>query len=1117
MRGIVRWAIEHKPAMNMVMTVILLLGGFSMWKMRREAFPKFELEILLITVAYPGASPDEVENGVCARIEEAIRSIEGIKTVTSIAQEGAGNVILELESTVTNVQKILSEVESAVNRIPSLPALSEDPVIQQLTMRSPAIKVGILSEEADDPQQELHLRSLAENLRDDLLALETVSQVEILGAREYQIDVQISEQTLREYGLTLQKVAQLIREQNIEVPGGKLTTDSEEILLRGKHKKLRGIEIARIPLISQADGSVLTVGDLGTVQDEFVDTTSISRVNGKPGLMLSIDAAAEDDLLAMTDEVHRFAREAKVPAGYHILLAEDMSVDVRDRLDLLKRNSLQGLLLVFLVLAAFLQIRLAFWVALGIPVSVFGACIFLIYTGNTMNMLSMFAFLIALGIVVDDAIVIGENIYSHRERGLGFQAAAIQGTLEVLPSVSASIATTIIAFLPMFFVTGVMGKFFAVLPLAILAMLVISLFESSLILPCHLGHAPSSHQESFVQKARIFREGFPFILRWTLGPLIILVSFVIDLFVYPFQRMEIPFNWLNRRFEKLLDWVIQNVYIPTLKFFLNRPGIFLASSLLLLALSAGLVIRGIVPWIFFPKLDAPVIMGKVIYPDGTPSRITERTTRIIEQEFLKINREFQSKGKAIMKYTHRMVGEVSTENPGGNDERIEGGHVGIVRVELVPNTERDISSEEVVKLWRERMGSVAGIDSLSFGAQQMGPGGSPIEFKLLSKSEHRKELEEVVERCKQELAKRPGVFDVSDDSRPGKWEFQMQVKESGRALNIPLQTIAGTVRAAYYGEEVMRLQRGRHEVKLMVRYPPEERRSMADFEEIRVDQNDGIKRPISELAEINIQRGYSEINRVNQSQSITVRADVDERTANARSIVSDLQKDVLPGLLKEFPHVRVMWEGQQEQTAESVGSLMRGFVIALMAMFALLTFEFNSYLQPFIIMCVIPFGAIGALFGHAAMGLPLTLFSVMGLVALTGVVVNDSIVLVDFINHKSKEGLPLHETLLESGKRRLRPVLLTSLTTIAGLLPLLTETSLQAQLLIPMATSLCFGLLLATILVLYMVPIYYMFYVRLTGGNSHSSSEEDDHTFQKDVKEDNQEPKATQELQPTVL
>ena len=1048
MNNVIRWAIKNSPGMNTLMIALLLIGGFCLWSMRREEFPEFELERIVIAVPYPGASPEEVEEGICLKIEEAVRSVDGIKKQVTVASEGSGSVILELDSSVKDVQRVLNEVRSAIDRIPSFPELAEDPEVEQITMRKPAIRLAVTGPESDDPDAELKLREVAEQVRDDLLQLPTVTQANLMGTRAYQIDVEISEAQLRSHGLSLSRVADIIRRENLELPGGLLKAESGNILLRGRHKRVTGDEISQIPLVTRADGVVLTVADLGIVKDEFADTVSISRVDGKPGLVISVDKTSNEDLLTIVATVRKFAEKEEMPAGYSLHPWKDAAIAVQDRMDLLVRNGLQGLVLVFLMLAIFLEFRLAFWVSMGIPVSILGACAILLYMDQTLNMLSMFAFMMALGIVVDDAIVTGENIYAHREKGKPFTQAAIDGTIEVFPSVLGSILTSIIAFLPLMFVSGLMGKFIAVLPVTIIAMLAISLFESTFILPGHLAHEQSTFHR------------------------------VIGFVLYPLKPVVYFFNWLNKHSRILLERFIESVYLKIVQFLFRYPAIVVSLALSVLILSFGFVQAGMIPFVIFPKLDKNDVRAKIIYQDGTPSAVTDAATKRLEKaiEFVAANHKSTDGGR-ILKTMHRTVGSAESSNPADAMPQGAGSHIGSVSLELVDTSKRTIRSNQLLAEWRNKAGNFPGADSIIFDSPNMGPGGVPIEFKLLAPSNAVSELEAAVEECKVRLGEYPGVYDIADDSSPGKVEFRIKIKERARAMGIPLFELADTVRASYFGAEVMRLQRGRHEVKLMVRYPDNERRSLANFNQIRVRGNDGAEYPITELADIEITRGASEINRVDQLRSITVSSDLNEQVegANAKEIVADLKADFFgpKSFTEKYPNVRVRWEGQEAESQDSIKSLMIGLALAMIGMYILLTIQFTSYLQPILIMMIIPFGCIGAIAGHFWLGLPVTMFSLFGLVALTGVVVNDSIVLIDFINQRMSDGMPLHDAIIDAGRRRFRPVLLTSVTTVAGLTPILLETSLQAQFLIPMAASLSFGIMTSTVLVLILVPSFY--------------------------------------------
>jgi len=1097
MRGVVKWAIGNSPAVNTLMLGILIVGGLSMMSLHREVFPAFELEIILVSVPYPGASPEEVEQGICQKIEEAVRSIDGIKKQTAVAQENSGFLVLELQSN-SDVQKILDEVRSEVDRIPSFPDLTEEPEIKQITLREPVIRVAVTGPDVSDVESSLQLRQVAEELRGGLLRQPAVSQANIVGALDFQIDIEIPEDSLRRYGLTLKQVADVVRRENLELPGGRIETDSQEFLIRGKNKRLTGAEIAEIPLITQEGGVVLKVGDIGQVSDAFVDEAFVSRIDGKPGLVINVERSKTEDLLQMIEEVKDFVAKVEVPAGYQVKTWADRSIDVADRMKLLIENGALGLILVFFMLALFLNLRLSFWVALGIPVAVLGAGAVLFYNGQTLNMLSMFAFLMALGIVVDDAIVIGENIHAHQQRGVDSVQAAIDGTVEVLPSVIASVMTTIIAFLPLMFVTGVMGKFLAVMPLAVIAMLIISLIESAIILPCHLAHTEKNWLGRWLDACERMSASWFWGLvgvailmgGWLIGwarpldskvdyvILVAVIGVVALLQVFPLRQLGKTFNWLSEIMSRQLTAFVERHYRPALKWCVCRPGLVSCSALTILLVSLAFVNAGFVPYIIFPKSDTNEILVKVTFPDGTPTHITEAATRELEESFHRINDRYAAAGMPLIRTMRRAVGEVNASGIMGPDTRSAGSHVGVVEVELVETSSRDVVSYELLAQWRNETGPLAGTEALTYELPEVGPGGAAIEFKLLTTTGDIAELEAAVEDCKAELESQQGVVDVRDDSRPGKWEFQLVKKAKAEAMGVSLAQIAETVRASYYGEEVMRLQRGRHEVKLMVRYPRAQRRRLADFDEIRVRTGNDAEYPLTELAAVNVQRGYAEINRIDQQRSITITADVIPGEGNANRSVHYLQQQFMPGLTEKYPGILVRWEGQKEKTDESVNSMFVGFMVALLGMFALLTVEFRSYVQPVLILTIIPFGIVGAIWGHAVMGLPITIFTLFGLIALTGVVVNDSIVLIDFINQRREAGSPMIDALLDAGCRRFRPVLLTSVTTIAGLTPMLMETSFQAQFLIPLAATMVFGLMLATVMVLVLVPTFYGIYWR---------------------------------------
>ena len=1087
MKSVIRWAIGNAPGMNTLVIGMLALGLISLFSLRRETFPEFELEIVLVSVPYPGADPEEVESAICQKIEEAVGSIAGIKEMTSVAQENSGSVVLELDPGVDNVEKTLNEIRSEVDRISTFPVLAEDPEVKQITFRDTAIRLAVLGPEQTDSAAQLRLREITEQVREDLLQLEAVTQANIQGARPYEIDIEIPESALRRHGLDLRQVAQAVRRENLDLPGGLLRSPSQDVRLKGENKRITGEAIEKIPLVTDPTGVVLTVGDVANVKDEFADTTSITRMNGRPALVIEIQKTSDEDLIEVTDAVKAFAAQQTLPAGYELLPWDDRSVEVKDRINLLAENSLQGLVLVFLILALFLDLRLAFWVACGIPISFLGACIILLLFGQTINMLSLFGFLMVIGILVDDGIVIGENIYTHRERGKTTRNAAIDGTLEVAPSVFASVATTIIAFLPLMFIAGVMGKFVAILPGAAIACLFISLFESTMVLPVHLRH--ESGEGDLIQRARLVQKRMAPFWRWTLGVILVVLAAI----VWILWLAVAPIAGILRRLNPIVsggfDRIVDSIYSPVLRSVIRHPGLTICTSVTILLLTAGIFTAGIVRWEFFPKFDMPRVEATVMFPDGTPASVTKEAVGKLHAALMRVDERFTEDGQHPVKIVQDSIGYLTGQGSSGQRTQTSGSHLGKIQAELTDTSQRSTKSETIVNAWREEVGEIPGVESLSFQTPMFGPAGKKIEFKLLAPKEHADQLDEAVELAKEKLAAFPGVFDVDDDSWPGKAEIKIDMKPDAVALGVQRADLFETVRAAYFGEEVMRVQRGRHEIKIMVRLPEEDRRSLADFENLRVRTTDPatgemVWRPILELAEISVGRGPSEINRIDRMRSITVYSDVDESINSSALIAKQLRDKVLPEILEEYPQIHVVWKGQQQQQAESNQSMLVGMICAIIGMFGLLTIEFKSYLQPLLILMIIPFGLVGAILGHWLLGIPVSFFSMMGLVALTGVVVNDSIVLVDFINIKMREGLSLDDALYQTGMRRIRPVFLTSATTVVGLMPMVFETSFQAQLLVPMAAAICFGLMMTTGLVLLLLPAVYAAYGGLVGMRS---------------------------------
>lgn len=1029
MRPIIAWAIRNSPSMNTLMLAVLVVGVACMLQLRRERYPEFRPDEITINVPYPGASPSETEQAICLKVEEAIRSIVGIRKVVSSAQEGKGSVTAELDSDVDDADRVLQEVRGAIDRIPTFPEEAERPVVKLAVKFNPVVSVSIIPPEGSDPYTdpiaERELRAVTDQVYEELLQLPDVSHASMDQAKQYQIDVEISQATLREYGLTHHDVAEAIRLGNVELPAGSIKARTGDVLVRASNRHVTAAAIAKIPVLTDENGTTLTVGDLGTVKDGFDDREIFLRLDGRPHMWILVRMTPEEDMLTIRDQVFAYGAAKQMPDGYKLKVWGDWSKQARDRLDLLSRNGIIGLVLVFGVLGLFLDLRLAFWVALGIPISVFGTCAVMLANDVTLNVYSMFAFVMALGIVVDDAIVIAENVYAHRLMGKSSLQASIDGTVEVAPAVINSVLTTVIAFIPLAFVSGDMGKWIAVMPLGLISMLLISLFEALFILPCHLAHSR-----------------------------------------LPERAADVP--RFQRRVQSAVSAFIDRIYVPSFRWSLANPAMVLSGSAAAMLLTIGLYRGGFTPFVFSPSLDWEFVYTYLEYPKGTRPEIVIEAIDRLDAAFREVEREhLRPDGKTLVTTSTRSVGRARSQ------DRLRGD----VYAEFDPTRVfKEISSQEIVKLWRDKAGDFPGAERVVFWGLDQSPGGRPVELSLLGSDID--ELESVAAKIKTQLARYTGVYDIQDSRGPGKWELQLKLKPKAEALGIQLEDLARTVRAAFYGDEAMRLQRGRHEIKLMVRYPESERRSLHQMDEIRVRTKDGDEIPLPVLADVTARRGYSTIRRIDQQRAVTITANVDETQGNSLNIVRDLRQGFLSDLLAQHPSVQERWDGQQEQTRRSFTSLMIGFALAIFGMFALLTLEFKSYIQPLIILAVLPFGLIGAVFGHLLMGQVLTLFSLFGAVTLAGIIANDSIVLVDFINRRIAEGTSLQEALLQSGRRRFRPVMLTSITTIAALLPILAERNTQAQVIIPMAISITFGLVLATIWILFLVPAIFSIYAR---------------------------------------
>ncbi len=1006
--GVIAWMIHNRITPNVMMAVFLLGGLFMATRIKQEVFPEFDLGIVTIQVAYPGSSPEEVEQGIILVVEEAIRGLDGIKEITATASEGIGLVTAELEEGGDH-QRVYQDIKQQIDRIITFPLDAEEPEVSLRIARREVLQIQIYGDTS-----EWVLRELAEQVRDRLLQDPQITQIDLVGARRYEVAVELDQDTLRTYGLTLDQVAERVRTTSVEIPGGTLETQAGDILLRVNERRNWAKEFATIPLVTTADGAVLTVGDIARISDTFEESHRYATYNGFPAVGISVFRVGKQTPIGVSDAVRAAMIEIEedLPPGVDWTVSRDQSNVYRQRLTLLLKNAFYGLTLVLLLLGLFLELKLAFWVTLGIPISFLGCFLFLPGMDVTINMISMFAFIIALGIVVDDAIVVGENIYEYRLRGMSFMRAAALGARDVLLPVTFSILTNIVAFMPLLYMPGFMGKIWRVVPLVVITVFAISWVESLLILPCHLAHGHRAH-----------------------------------------GRRRGPVGVVQNGVSAGLDWFINRLYAPFLDFCIRFRMVTIAASVAVLIVVVGYVFSGRIGVILMPRIESDQSVVTATLPYGSPL----------------------SKAEEVRERLLRTAEEMAQAN--GGDKLVEGIFAQIdenvvgVTVYLTDPRIRPVSTTRFTQLWRERTGPIPGLENLLFESDRGGPGrGAALTIEL----SHRDidVLDAASASLAERLADYANLRDIDDGFTPGKQQLDFSLTEEGHALGLTQQALARQLRNAFYGAEAVRQQRGRNEVRVKVRLPRAQRIRQYDLENLLVRTPRGTFVPLTQIAEVRPGRAYTSITRREGRRTVSVTANV-EPISQTSQLQTTLDQEVLPQLLADFPGLSYAWEGRQQDMKESTASLIQGLVLALFAIYTLLAIPFRSYTQPLLVMIAIPFGIVGAVLGHILMGYALSLQSLMGVVALSGVVVNDSLVLIDYANRRTREGLPPLEAIHQAGVRRFRPILLTTLTTFGGLAPMIFETSRQARFMIPMAISLGFGILFATAISLVIVPCLY--------------------------------------------
>ncbi|CAG0966344.1 Multidrug resistance protein MexB [Myxococcaceae bacterium] len=1034
MNSMIAWFARNGVAANLLLLAIVVAGLFTIGNIKQEIFPEVDTGLVSVAVEYPGASPEEIEESIVVRIEEQLQGVDGVKRIRSTAAEGAGVVVVELMDD-ADVARVLDDVKNRVDAIDTFPEEAEKPTIEEVLLRRAVLTVAV-----SGSGDERTLKTLGQRIRDEITMLPGITQAELVAARPFEISIEVSEEALQRYGLSFDQVAQAVARSSLDLPGGLIRGREGEILLRTKGQAYRGEEFEDLPVVNRPDGTRLRLRDVAKVRDAFADADLEARFDGEPSVLVEVyrvgSQSAPDISTTVRDYVD--SMEGRLPEGISLTVWNDDTRILEARRDTLINNGMQGFLLVLISLALFLRLRIALWVAAGVPVSVLGALWLMPQLGVTVNLLSLFAFIVVIGILVDDAIVTGENVYRLQTEGMDPERAAIEGTQEVSTPVTFGMLTTVAAFLPLLTLPGTFGKLSVTIPVVVISALAVSLIESKFCLPYHLAHAGDDGSAEGNALGRRLREVQDAVSRG-------LQRFLATAYG-PFLERAIAWRWLT-----------------------------LSIGIAVLIVSLAYVAGGHIRFVFFPAVEGDNVVALLTMPEGTSADVTRAEIERIAAAGEEIRREIDGVDEerdSVFEHVLATVGDQpfrqrQSRDASDSKSGATAGHLGEVNVMLVPSEKRDVSSEEVARRWRERVGEIPDAVELSFTASLFSTG-KAIDLQL--EGANVAELRMAAEALKAKLRDYEGVYDVSDSFREGKRELRLAILPAAEASGLTLRDLARQVRQAFYGEEAQRIQRGQDDVKVMVRFPEEARRSLGDLEAMRIRLPDGTAVPFASVARADLGSGTSTIKRSDRRRIIHVTAEVDLSRANPNEVLASLRADSLPRILAEHPGVSYGLEGEQREQNETLDAMRGAFGMALLSIFALLAIPLRSWTQPFLIMSAIPFGIVGAIWGHVLFGRDLSMLSVIGMVALSGVVVNDSLVLIDWMNAHVSSGLSLEQAARRAGADRFRAVLLTSLTTVLGLVPMLAETSVQAQFLIPMAISVASGLTLATAVTLILVP-----------------------------------------------
>ncbi|MRI01721.1 MMPL family transporter [Kriegella sp. EG-1] len=1030
MRKVIEYFIRYHVAVTVVILAFTAFGIVGAVSLKSSFFPLTDSKNISIAITYPGASPQEIEEGIVLKIEDNLKGLEGVDRVTSTSRENSGSINVEIEKG-RDIDFMLLEVKNAVDRVPTFPTGMEPLIVSKLEVVRQTISFAISGEEIPLAT----LKQIGREVENDIRAIDGISQIEISGYPDEEIEIAVNENNLLAYNISFTEVSQAVGNANILVTGGNIKTSAEEYLIRANNRSYYGDELSNIIVRADASGRTVRLKDVAEIRDRFSETPNASFFNGNLSVNITITSTNTEDLISSADKVKLYVEEFNQKYdNVRLSVVSDLSETLKGRTQLLITNAWQGMLLVLIFLSLFLNTRLAFWVAFGLPIAFLGMFIFAGFFDVTINVLSLFGMIIVIGILVDDGIVIAENIYQHYEKGKSPVNAAIDGTLEVLPPIISAIITTILAFSIFLFLDSRIGEFFGEVSVIVILTLVVSLVEALIILPAHLAHSKALRPAEKTPKTTIGRA---------------------------FAKLRI----INEMGDRFMKWMRDNLYSPALKFALSYKILTFGIFAMALILTLGSVGGGVVRTAFFPRVASDRASIELLMPNGTNEKVTDSIISLIEEKAEIVNQELTEK---YLKGTDKVLFENVIKKIG------PGTSAATLTINLLPGEERpdEIKADLVTSRLEELVGPVIGVESLIYGSGG-NFGGSPVSVSLLGNNIA--ELKAAKLELKTALLNNPTLKDIADNDPAGIKEIRLELKENAYLLGLDLRTIMNQVRAGFFGSQAQRFQRGQDEIRVWVRYDRENRSSITDLDEMRIVTPSGERVPLKEIASYVIERGDVAINRLEGRREIQVSADMKDPKDSPTDVMTEIQEVIMPEIQSKYHSVTASYEGQSREQGKLVGSLKFVGLSVLALIYITIAFTFRSFSQPLMLILLIPFSLTAVVWGHWIHDFPVNILSLLGIIALIGIMVNDGLVLIGKFNTNLRQGMKFDDAIFEAGKSRFRAIFLTSITTIAGLTPLLFETSRQAQFLKPMAISIAYGIGFATVLTLMVLPLFLSF------------------------------------------